>query len=199
MANPKARILDASQISIGLKSSYERQITAEDVEIFAALSGDYNPLHTDTAYASQTNYGRPIVHGAFQVGLASAMVGMYLPGQNVVVGSMRSRFPSPLTFPSDVTVEGEVTAWLPQAGNGTVRVRVIEASQSRLTAEIHVGFGLHENERRPVTETPLSIPHASNRPLIVLTGAGSSVGATLLMRLSHSYKVLGLVRSRARV
>ena len=182
-----------------MKFSFERQVTADDVELFASLSGDFNPLHTDPNYAAQTNYGRCIVHGAFQIGLASTMVGMYLPGQNVVVGSMRTRFPSPLVFPSTVTVQGEVTVWLPQAGTGTVRVRVIETSQAVLTAEIHVGFSLHESrEQTSATQAP-ALPRDTGLPVVVLTGAGSSIGPHLLQRLSTSYQVLGLVRSRARM
>lgn len=199
MANVKARVLDASEISVGLKSSFEQQITAKDVEAFANLSGDHNPLHIDEAYARQTNYGRCIVHGAFQIGLASAMVGMYLPGQNVVVGSMRSRFPSPLPFPSTVAVQGEIIVWLPQAGNGTVRVRVIETSQSLLTAEIHVGFSLHESRSQPLVESSPAVVKDTGRPVVLLTGAGGSVGLHLMQRLSASYQVIGQVRSRARV
>lgn len=196
MARTEARILDASEIKVGLKSSFEKRVTAEDVENFANLSGDYNPLHTDESYAGQTNYRRPIVHGAFQIGLASTMVGMHLPGRNVVVGSMRSRFPSPLFFPSTVTVQGEITAWLPQAGNGTVRVRVVETSQSVLTAEIHVGFSLHENRPQSIGTGP-TVVKDTGRPVVLLTGVSSSVGPHLVQRLSTSYQVLGLVRSRS--
>lgn len=198
MPRAEARILDASQLAPGLKFSFERQITAEDVDTFATLSGDYNPLHCDETYAGQTNYGRRIVHGAFQTGLASTMVGMYLPGRNVVVGSMRSRFPSPLPFPSTVAVQGEITAWLPLAGNGTVRVRVVETSQSVLTAEIHVGFSLHESRQQQQSGQGLPVVRNTGLPLIVLTGAGSSIGPHLLQRLSASYQVLGMVRSRSR-
>ncbi|MGJ5820942.1 SDR family oxidoreductase [Paludibaculum fermentans] len=197
MDRAEARVLDASEIAVGLKASFERQVTGEDVENFATLSGDHNPLHTDESYAGQTNYGRRIVHGAFQIGLASTMVGMHLPGRNVVVGSMRSRFPTPLFFPSNVIVQGEITTWLPQAGNGTVRVRVIESSQSILTAEIHVGFSLHENRQKSVSTGP-SVAKDTGLPVVVLTGAGSSIGLHLLQRLSSSYHVLGLVRSRSR-
>ncbi len=198
MERPEPRVLDPSEISIGLKSSFERQITAEDIKVFANLSGDHNPLHTDESYAAQTNYGRRIVHGAFQVGLASAMAGMYLPGRNVVVGSMRSRFPSPLFFPSTVTVQGEITVWLPQSGTGTVQVRVIETSRSVLTAEIHVGFGLHENRLRRPVENATPVVRDSSLPLVLVTGATSSIGPHLLQRLSTSYHVVGLVRSRSR-
>jgi NAD(P)-dependent dehydrogenase (short-subunit alcohol dehydrogenase family)/acyl dehydratase len=198
LARAEARILDASELAVGLRASFERRISAEDVETFANLSGDHNPLHTDENYARQTNYGQRIVHGAFQIGLASAMVGMYLPGRNVVVGSMRSRFPSPLLFPSTVTVQGEIAAWLPQAGNGTVRVQIIETSQSLLTAEIHVGFGLQENRSRPAVETGPPLVRDTGLPVVLLTGATSSIGPHLLRRLSTLYQVLGLVRSRSR-
>lgn len=198
MPRTEARILDAAEIAVGLKSSFERQVTVEDVESFANLTGDHNPLHTDESYAEQTNCGRRIVHGAFQIGLASRMVGMYLPGQNVVVGSMRSRFPRPLFFPSTVTVQGEITVWLPQAVNGTVRVRVIETSQSVLTAEIHVGFSLHEKRQQQSVERGPAVAKSTGLPLVLLTGAGSSIGPHLLQRLSASYQVLGLVRSRSR-
>jgi len=126
------------------------------------------------------------------------MVGMYLPGRNVVVGSMRSRFPSPLPFPSSVTVQGEITAWLPNAGNGTVRVRVIEDSKSVLTAEIHVGFSLHESRRQHAVGSGEAVVKDTGLPVVLLTGAGSSIGPHLLQRLSSSYQVIGLVRSRSR-
>lgn len=196
MAKDEASALDASDLDVGIRATFERQISSEDVSAFAELSGDQNPLHTDESYAAQTNYGRRIVHGAFQIGLASTMVGMHLPGRNAVVGSMRSRFPSPLFFPSEVAVQGEITAWLPQAGNGTVRVRVIERSQSVLTAEIHVGFGLHEARVTPSSEAATWAPRESDLPIVVLTGATSSIGPDLLRRLTAAYHVLAVVRSR---
>jgi NAD(P)-dependent dehydrogenase (short-subunit alcohol dehydrogenase family)/acyl dehydratase len=199
LARPEARVLSSAQIEAGQKAVFERKILVEDVEAFASLSGDYNPLHTDASYAALTNYGRCIVHGAFQVGLASTMAGMYLPGRNVVVGSMRSRFPCPLYVPAEVVVQGEITSWLPQAGNGTLRVRVIDASQSVLTAEIHVGFSLHENAQRWSFENSLPTPNDSGLPVVLLTGAGSSVGPQLLQRLSASYQLLAMVRSRSLV
>ncbi len=198
MAKAEPRILEAADLAVGLKFAFERQITVEDVEAFANLSGDHNPLHTDESYAARTNYGRRIVHGAFQVGLASTMVGMYLPGRNVVVGSMRSQFPRPLPFPSTVTVQGEVTVWLPQAGNGTVRVRVIDASQSATTAEIHVAFALHENRERPPVALGEAAATDSGRPIVLLTGASGGLGAHLVERLASNYHVIGLVRSRAK-
>lgn len=199
MSAPEARVLSSADLSVGLQASFERQITEADIELFARLSGDWNPLHTDAGYAAQTNYGRRIVHGAFQLGLASTMAGMYLPGRNVVLGSMRARFPSPLFYPSTVAVQGEITAWLPGAGTGSLRVRVTETAQAVLTAEIHTGFSLHEQRSSQTSaDIPQAVQQDHDRPLVLLTGAGSSLGPDLMGRLSARYQVVGLVRSASR-
>lgn len=55
--------------------SRARTITETDVVNFAALTGDYDPLHVDREYAKQTPFGRPIAHGllglSFVAGLGS--------------------------------------------------------------------------------------------------------------------------------
>src|SRR5580658_7650847 len=130
------RVFTADDLRTGLQAEFEREITAADVAAFAELSRDWNPLHLDDTYAAQTNYSAPIVHGAFQVALASAMAGMYLPGREVVVGSFQCRFRAPLHYPARVRVHGEITSWVPQSESGTLRVRVIELAHGAVTAEI---------------------------------------------------------------
>lgn len=193
---PEARDLGADGLRAGLQAEFEREITAEDVASFAALSRDWNPLHTGEAYAAGTNYGARIVHGAFQVGLASAMAGMYLPGRQVVVGSFQCRFPAPLYYPARVSVHGEITTWAPDSAQGTLRVRVVEVPSTTMTAEIHVGFGLHET-RSPATRTANAeeaIP-AGDKPLVLLTGASGGLGRHLASVLSERYGVIGIARS----
>mgnify|MGYP001282407411 FL=1 len=106
----EAKLYRAQELRTGLKVSYEREIREEDVLSFARLSGDSNPLHVDADYARESNYRGRIVHGAFQVGLASALLGMHLPGKNVLLGSINSRFPAPLYFPTRAKVSGEITS-----------------------------------------------------------------------------------------
>lgn len=191
---PEPRTFTAVDLRVGLRAEFERDITVEDVASFAALSGDHNPLHIDDTYARQTNYSERIVHGAFQVGLASAMAGMYLPGREVVVGSFQCRFPAPLHYPSRVRVLGEITSWAPQAISGTLRVRVTELSHSTLTAEIHVGFSLHE--KRSQLAGAHEVQRAEpGRPLVLVTGAGGGIGERLVRQLAARYRVIGVARS----
>src|SRR4029077_986440 len=130
-------------------AEFERELTEKEVFAFAQTSGDANPLHVDPAYAHQSNFQKRIVHGAFQVSLASALVGMQLPGQNVLLGSVNAKFPSPLYFPCRVRVQGEVIAWNKATGAGTVKVVVYDAESQNPTAEISMGFLFHQNQKGP--------------------------------------------------
>jgi NAD(P)-dependent dehydrogenase (short-subunit alcohol dehydrogenase family) len=150
----------------------------------------------DEEYASQTNYGKPIVHGAFQVGLASTMAGMHLPGRNVVVGSMQARFPAPLYAPCLVQVRGEMVRWVPSSNSGMLRVTVLALGSSTLTAEIMVSFGLHEQPSARVISSPRTAPRDGNgRPLVIVTGARGALGAEIATALADSFRILALVRS----
>src|SRR6266498_2826537 len=96
-------------IRAGLRFEFERDITEQDVSLFANLSGDRNALHIDAEYASGTNYGGRIVHGTLQTGIASAMLGMYLPGGPVLLGGIQARFPAPLFYPARILISGRIT------------------------------------------------------------------------------------------
>jgi len=189
------RYLSAADLRIGLQAEFERDITIDDIAAFAELSHDWNPLHLDDQYARKTNYRERIVHGAFQVGLASAMAGMYLPGREVVVGSLQGRFPAPLYYPSRVRVNGEITAWVPGSASGTLRVRVTELTAGTLTSEIHVGFSLHEVRSASLDSPRVEQARTSRKPIVVLTGATGGLGERIALVLFESYHVIGLARS----
>jgi acyl dehydratase len=50
-----------------------RTITEADVVNFAGLSGDFNPLHVDAEFASQTEFGQRIAHGALGLSIATGL------------------------------------------------------------------------------------------------------------------------------
>lgn len=196
MTEAVARDLAPDELHAGMAAEFTRSIEAEDVLGFARLSGDENPLHIDPAYAGSTNYGAPIVHGAFQISLGSALIGMHLPGRRVVLGSVRSRFPAPLFYPCSVHVRGEIVTWFPEARSGMLRVRIRELGSSTLTAEIHMGFGFHEARASAAVEASSSAA-AGGRELIVVTGASGGLGRWLAERLSERFDVLGFARRSA--
>jgi acyl dehydratase len=86
----------------------ERTITAEDIEIFAKLSGDYNPLHVDAAYATQTQFNKPVVHGMLLGALVSELVGMHLPGMRCLLVKESLEFKLPVFANDTVRIEGVI-------------------------------------------------------------------------------------------
>lgn len=198
---PEPTAYGPDDLRVGLAAAFEREITEDDVLAFARNSGDANPTHVDAAYAATTTYRRRIVHGAFQVGLASALVGMHLPGQRVLLGSVNARFGAPLYYPCRVRVHGEITAWNRAAQAGQVRVVVQEAAAGAPTAEIFMGFTLHETRaaQPPTAVAPQArapVPHGTRR-VVLVTGASGGVGSALALDLARDYAVLAAFHSQA--
>ena len=69
---------------VGTRATWTRTITAEDVELFAQITGDRNPLHFDPAFAAATRFGRLVVQGGLTTGLFNARVAMVLRGECLV-------------------------------------------------------------------------------------------------------------------
>ena len=97
------------ELKIGMRASRSSQISEEDVELFARLTGDTNPLHLDERFASQTRFGRRIVHGMFSVSLISAVLGNDLPGFGTIYLDQQVRFLAPVFIDDTITATVEVT------------------------------------------------------------------------------------------
>ena len=94
--------------SVGSRATWTRTFTAEDVETFARLLGDRNPLHFDAEYASRTRAGRLVVQGGLTTGLFNALVAMKLPGPGSVFLHQEWDYPAPVFIGDTVTAEAEV-------------------------------------------------------------------------------------------
>lgn len=79
--------------------SIEKTFTQEDVDKFAELSGDKNPVHLDKDYASKTIFKHTIVHGALLISEVSAVVGMKYPGHGAIIKNLELKFLAPV-YPS---------------------------------------------------------------------------------------------------
>jgi 3-hydroxybutyryl-CoA dehydratase len=71
-------------IEIGMIRSLRKVITDRDIELFAEISTDRNPVHLDEDYAQETIFGGRIAHGMLTAGLISAVIGEQLPGHGTV-------------------------------------------------------------------------------------------------------------------
>ena len=97
------------EIAIGDTTTYTRLITNQEVEAFAAISGDHNPLHLDPEYAATTAFGECIAHGMLTGALISAAIAMQLPGPGSVYLSQNIQFRAPVMLGDTLTVTLTVT------------------------------------------------------------------------------------------
>lgn len=105
----------------GQKATVTKTITEADVQTFAALTGDRNPVHLDPAYAARTRFGGRIAHGILTAGLVSAVIGMHLPGPGGIYLSQTLRFTRPVRIGETITATAEVTAYDPERRRLTLR------------------------------------------------------------------------------
>jgi phosphate acetyltransferase len=92
------------EIAIGESASFERTITRQDIELYAAVSGDANPTHLDEAFARQTRFQGVVAHGMLTAGLISNLLGNKLPGAGTVYVGQDLRFEAPVHAGDTITV-----------------------------------------------------------------------------------------------
>src|SRR4029453_8666982 len=95
-------------LSVGQVATRSLTVTEDSVRTFAALTGDYNPLHFDEEFASGTKFGRLVVQGGLTTGVLHALVAMDMPGPGTVFLSQNWKFTSPVFIGDTITAEAEV-------------------------------------------------------------------------------------------
>lgn len=123
---PKGSIC-IEDIEIGMTRSLAKTVTDEDIELFARVSTDRNPVHLDEAYARDTIFEGRVAHGMLTAGLISAVIGEQLPGHGSVYLAQSLAFRAPVR-PGDRVV-AEVT------------VRDIHPAKRRVTLETRCSVG----------------------------------------------------------
>lgn len=96
-------------IEIGMVRSLRKVVTDKDIEMFAEVSTDHNPVHMDDDYARDTIFAGRIAHGMMTAGLISAVIGEQLPGHGTVYLGQSLKFLAPVRPGDTVLAEVEVT------------------------------------------------------------------------------------------
>lgn len=104
----EAKNLALANINVGDIATISRTWVENDVQLFAKLSGDFNPLHMDDEYAKTTQFKGRIVHGLLVASLCSTLVGMYLPGKKCLYLGQTLVFKKPVYINDTVVVSGAV-------------------------------------------------------------------------------------------
>lgn len=96
-------------IKIGLSASHEKTLGRDEVDTYADLTGDYNPVHVNPEYAATTMFGECIAHGMLTASLITNVLGTKLPGTGAIYLSQSARFRAPVCVGQTVVVTATVT------------------------------------------------------------------------------------------
>ncbi|WP_119838736.1 MaoC family dehydratase [Pseudooceanicola algae] len=122
-------------LEMGMTRHLRKEITDADIEMFAEVSTDRNPVHLDDDYARDTIFGGRIAHGMLTAGLVSAVIGEQLPGHGTVYMGQSLKFLAPVRPGDVVTAEVEVTSIDYTKRRVTLDCRCIVAGRKVLSGE----------------------------------------------------------------
>lgn len=99
---------------VGQSASLSKTITETDVYLFAGVTGDLNPAHTNEVYAAATRFRHRIAHGMLSAGLISAVLGTQLPGPGSIYMGQTLKFLAPVYFGDTITATVTIETLVPE-------------------------------------------------------------------------------------
>jgi 3-hydroxybutyryl-CoA dehydratase len=115
------------KFNVGDSAEITKTIEQGDIEAFADVTGDHNPVHVDEAFAQQTRFGRRIAHGMLSASLISSVLANHLPGAGSVYLGQTLQFVAPV-FPGD-EVTARVTVTEVREGRPIVKLETVCVNQ----------------------------------------------------------------------
>ncbi len=165
-------------IQVGDEAEISRVVSAADVDTFARLTGDTNPLHVDESFAAQTSFKQPVVHGMLTASFISTIIGTVLPGAGALWFEQHIKFLAP------VRVGEQIRVW--------VRVNHKSVAQRVIVLETVV-FG--EDGRRVIEgEGKVKVLALEKKKImdrvedekgaVIISGASRGIGAAIARQLA---------------
>lgn len=122
-------------LTVGQKASFGKTITEADIVLFAAVTGDTNPMHLNAEYAKDTIFKERIAHGMLAAGLITKVLGTQMPGPGTIYLSQTLKFRAPVRIGETVTATVEVVALNPERHRATLSTVCTAAGKAVLEGE----------------------------------------------------------------
>jgi len=100
-------------LELGMEASYQKLVTEGDINAFAEVTGDRNPVHLDPEYAAKTIFKERIAHGMLTASFISAVFAMELTGPGLIYVSQTLNFRAPVKIGQTVTAKVRVVELFP--------------------------------------------------------------------------------------
>ena len=138
--------MDRFYVEVGDRAEFSKTITETDLALFAAVSGDFDPIHVDEAYARTTPFGRRIAHGGLSLALLSTVSALISRrardrgsrGASVSLGYDRIRFLTPVFVGDTLIARYTVLELDPATQRSRSKVEVLKANGELAVAGQHL-------------------------------------------------------------
>ena len=97
-----------NDLKIGDKTNFSKTVSEFDVDTFAGITGDFNPIHMNTESANKTIFSGRIVHGMLSAGFISASLTKALAGTNPIYVSQKLIFKAPVRIGDTINAKVEI-------------------------------------------------------------------------------------------
>lgn len=134
--------LKLEDLAAGAAYCFEVLVTEKHLDDFAALTGDYSPVHMDTEFARSQGMERRVAHGVLISGFLSRMIGMRCPGRRALLHSLNIRYHNPVYPGDEIVVSGEIEHVSEAARTITVQLSVTKKSSGLLCAKGKAQVGI---------------------------------------------------------
>lgn len=169
------------ELKVGQTETLSRRITAEDVEAFARLSGDYNALHIDEEFAARTEFTQRVVHGFLHASLLSTLVGTKLPGRGALYVSQTIQFTRPVFIGDTVEARATIEKIDEETRLVTLRTQIAKTDGTCVlsgTALVKL-LRLAEERSRPRDTAPAPKGRLLQGRTALVTGASRGIGRAI--------------------
>jgi acyl dehydratase len=137
---------NAETFQLGSTVTFRKTVTADQINSFAELTGDFSPNHMDEEFMKNTAYGKRIAHGALLVGYMSTASSMIIdnyifPDNNttpVSLGYDRIRFIKPVFIDDTITIKYTVEQFDPELLRSTSIIEITNQDHEVVAVASHI-------------------------------------------------------------
>ena len=128
-------------LRIGQEESFCFEITAEKMDAFGKLVGDYNPLHSDDFFARKHGFKDRVVYGMLSASLISTFGGVYLPGKYCLIQQIDSKFIVPVYVGDRLVIKGTVKELNKSVRQAVIKIEMKnQMGEKVIRAILYAGF-----------------------------------------------------------
>jgi acyl dehydratase len=107
-------------------------ISQKQVEDFARLSGDTNPVHLDPEYAKSTIFGKPIIHGLLGASIFSRILGTVFPGEGTIYLNQQLRFDAPMFVDTEYRAQFKVLEIIKERNRARIETLILNKENEHM-------------------------------------------------------------------